>query len=341
MAELGVAVIGAGLMGQDHISRIEKRIVGASVTALVEPDKERAKKAKGLAPSSRLLTSISQAIEDTTVDAFVIATPGVLHEEALREILLANKPVLCEKPMTPDPNSANRILEAEQNTGRKLIQVGFMRRFDAGYVELQSHIRSGNYGELITLNCVHRNASVPDSYVDEMLIYDSVVHEIDIIRFLTDSTIAAIEVKKLKRNKLNRDRLHEPILVILETSSGVTAIVEMNVSIQFGYQVKTEAVFQKGIVEIGRTSGTTIWEDGRYFGHENLDFRTRFAAAYDTQIQRWVNAAMRGTIDGPSAWDGYLATEVVEAGLRALRSGKRELVKYQERPEFYEITQGN
>lgn len=335
MTDLGVAIIGAGLMGQDHISRIEKRIVGATVTALIEPDNERLKQAKCLAPSARAFDKISKAIKDSSVDAYVIASPALLHEEALTEILLAKKPVFCEKPMTPDAVSAIRILDAEQNIGQKLIQVGFMRRFDAGYIELQNHIRSGHLGELITLHCAHRNASVPDNYLNEMLIYDSVVHEIDILRFLTDSSIASIEVKHLKRNKLNRDTLNDPILVILETLSGVTAIVEMNVSVQFGYQVKTEAVFQKGIVEIGRTSGSTTWQDGKYIGVENLDFRTRFAAAYDLQIQKWVNAARHGSIDGPSAWDAYLAAQVVEAGLRALHSGMREIVKYRDQPEFY------
>ena len=47
----------------------------------------------------------------------------------------------------------------------------------------------------------------------------------------------------------------------------------------------------------------------------------RFAAAYDTELQRWVDAATHGTIDGPGAWDGYAAVAVGEAGVLALRSG--------------------
>jgi len=107
------------------------------------------------------------------------------------------------------------------------------------------------------------------------------------------------------------------------------------VNIQFGYQVKTEAVFEKGVAEIGRTAGLTRWQDGRIFGEEHTTFKTRFADAYDAQIQRWVNATQRGEIDGPSAWDGYLVAASCEAGVKAQQTGQREEVAYVPRPAFY------
>jgi myo-inositol 2-dehydrogenase/D-chiro-inositol 1-dehydrogenase len=168
-----------------------------------------------------------------------------------------------------------------------------------------------------------------------MLITDSVVHEIDVVRYLTDSPIVAVEVKRPKRNSLAPSWLGDPILVLLETESGILVDVEMNVNIQFGYQVKTEAVFEKGVAEIGRTAGLTRWQDGRIFGEEHTTFKTRFAEAYDAQIQRWVNATKRGEIDGPSAWDGYLVAASCEAGVKAQQTGEREEVVYVPRPAFY------
>jgi myo-inositol 2-dehydrogenase/D-chiro-inositol 1-dehydrogenase len=139
----------------------------------------------------------------------------------------------------------------------------------------------------------------------------------------------------MKRNKLSPERLNEPILVLLETENEVLADVEMNVSVQFGYQVKTEAIFQQGIAEIGRTAGMTTWFEARVGVDEHVTFKTRFAAAYDEQIQRWVNAVHKGTIDGPSAWDGYLAAAAVEAGLKALNEGGIVQVQYASKPAFY------
>lgn len=335
MSDLRVAVVGAGLMGFDHVQRITQRISGARVSAVVEPDAARATAALVEAPGAVHFTSIEDAIAAKAMDAVLIATPGPFHEAVLLPALAAQLPILCEKPLTPDSASSLRVLAAEQAAGKKLIQVGFMRRFDSQYIELRELILSGQLGEVLALRCQHRNPAVPDSYFNEMLIFDSVVHEIDVVRFLTDSPIAGVEVKHLRRNKLSPEKLNEPILVLLETESGVVADVEMNVSVQFGYQVKTEAVFQKGIAEIGRTSGMTTWDAGRYGGAEHISFKTRFASAYDNQIQRWVNATKLGVIDGPSAWDGYLAAAAVEAGLEALRTGNRAAAHYEPRPNFY------
>jgi myo-inositol 2-dehydrogenase/D-chiro-inositol 1-dehydrogenase len=61
--------------------------------------------------------------------------------------------------------------------------------------------------------------------------------------------------------------------------------------------------------------------DGRWGGAMPADFRVRFEQAYDLEVQRWVDAAARGEIDGPSAWDGYAAAAVCEAGLESLSKG--------------------
>jgi myo-inositol 2-dehydrogenase/D-chiro-inositol 1-dehydrogenase len=322
-------------MGADHITRITQRIAGAVVSAIVEPDNDRGHAAAQDVPRAAVYSSIEDALAADAMDAVLVATPGVFHEPVLVPTLQAGLPVLCEKPLTPDSESALRVIDAEIAAGKQLLQVGFMRRFDVEYMQLREVIASGDHGELLALRCQHRNPSVPESYHNEMLIFDSVVHEIDAVRFLTDSPIVAVDVKHLKRNSLNLDHLDEPLLVFLETESGVVADVEMNVSVRFGYQVKTEAVFEQGIAEIGRTGGMTIWSNGRYGGAEHTSFKTRFAAAYDNQVQRWVDATLRGAIDGPSAWDGYLAAAAVEAGLVALRTGQRTEASYQPMPDFY------
>ena len=335
MSDLRIAVVGAGLMGADHIIRINSRIVGAVVTAVVEPDEGRAKAAMKNAPLAQWFPNIEAAIGAKAMDAVLIATPGQFHEPVLLPALAANLSILCEKPLTPDSESAMRVVDAEIATGKQLIQVGFMRRFDSGYMQLRELIEKKSQGELLGLHCAHRNPSVPDSYHNDMLIFDSVVHEIDIVRYLTDSPIAAVEVRHFKRNRNSPEHLSEPILVMLETESGVLAVVEMNVSARFGYQVRTEAIFEEGLAEVGRTSGMLTNFESKISMEENQSFKPRFAAAYDLQVQRWVNAAKLEKIDGPSAWDGYLAAAAVEAGLEALHSGNKVSANYKPKPDFY------
>lgn len=331
--DLRVGVVGAGMMGADHIRRITERIKGAQVAAVVEPDEGRAAAAALSAPGATTRSRIEDALELDELDAVLIATPGFLHAPVLLPALEAGLAVLCEKPLTPDSESSLAILEAEQRLDRPHIQVGFMRRFDAEYANLRRVVESGDLGALLALHCAHRNPSVPDSYTEPMLINDSVVHEIDVVPWLAGESIVSVEVKKPRRSSLAR--FPDPQIVLLELESGALAIVEINVNQQFGYQVKTEASFERGVVEIGRTAGMSVWQDARLATPEHVSFVTRFAAAYDTQVQRWVDAARRGTIDGPSAWDGYRVTTVCEAGVRAQQTGERVEVSHAPKPAFY------
>ncbi|MCU1407681.1 MAG: Inositol 2-dehydrogenase [Glaciihabitans sp.] len=335
-ANLRVAVVGAGQMGADHIARFSHKISGAEVVAVVEPDEARAKAAVAGLPEASTRTRIEDALEKDSIDAVLIATPGPFHEAVLLPALEAGVEILCEKPLTPDSESSLRILQAEQQLDRPHIQLGFMRRFDAEYIALRELIASADAGALLMLHCAHRNASTGEGYTSSMLITDSVVHEMDVIPWLVGEPIAAVEVKKARKNSLAPAWLDDPQLIIFETISGVLADVEINVNVQFGYQVTTEAVFEKGIAEIGKTAGLMRWQDASFGGVEHVSFKTRFAAAYDSQVQRWVNAARNGTIDGPSAWDGFLAATVSEAAVEAQTTGKRVAVQYAvAKPDFY------
>lgn len=335
--DLRVGVIGAGLMGTDHVSRITKRISGAIVTAVIDPDTARAQKAAAGAPGARVFARIEEALNAAAIDAALIATPGRFHDLVLRPALAARLPVLCEKPLTPDSRSAAAILKLEQQLDKPYIQVGFMRRFDREYAELRSLVEARDAGELLILHCAHRNPQAPaEGYTQDMLINDSVVHEFDIVPWVAGSPIVAVDVRYGRRNAMSPDHLREPIVVLMELENGVLAEVEMNVSAQFGYQVATEAVFEKGIARIGQPSGMQRWIAGRMAVGEHTAFATRFADAFDAEVQSWVNAVRDGRlVDGPNAWDGYRVALACEAGLEALHTGRRTEVPNTPRPSFY------
>jgi myo-inositol 2-dehydrogenase/D-chiro-inositol 1-dehydrogenase len=334
-SNLRVAVVGAGMMGADHIARITHKIAGAEVVSVVEPDESRAAAAVAGLSDARSRTRIEDAIEHDNLDAVLIATPGQFHAPVLYPALEAGLAILCEKPLTPTSDASLAVLEAEQKLDRPHIQVGFMRRFDVEYAQLRQLVTSGDIGELLLLKCAHRNPSTAEGYTETMLITDSVVHEFDIVPWLAESPIASVEVRKLRRNSGAPSWMNDPQLVYIELASGTVAEVEINVNARFGYQVTTEAVFERGIAEIGKTAGMKTWKDGRFSGFEHQSFTTRFESAYDVQVQRWVDAVHRGTIDGPSAWDGYLVAAACEAGVSAQASGERVEVTTIAKPAFY------
>jgi predicted dehydrogenase len=141
---LRVCVVGAGLMGADHIERLTHRIFGAEVSAVVDADASRAKKAVEAIPTAVALSNVGQALDREDVNAVLIATPGFLHRDMLLQVRERDLPILCEKPLTPDAQSSWEVLEAEQRLGKKRIQVGFMRRFDTEYQRLRAIIKGVN-----------------------------------------------------------------------------------------------------------------------------------------------------------------------------------------------------
>jgi myo-inositol 2-dehydrogenase / D-chiro-inositol 1-dehydrogenase len=332
---LRVCVVGAGKMGADHIERLTRRIVGAEVSAVVDADVSRAQKAVEAIPSAVAVSKIEQALEREDVNSVVIATPGFLHRDMLLQVLERDLPILCEKPLTPDAPSSWEILEAEQRLGRKRIQVGFMRRFDAEYERLRSLITSGGLGELLMLHCSHRNPETPPGFTNEMLINDSVVHEFDIIRYLTGEEIRNVQVRLGRATRHAASGQHDPQHVLIETEKGVLADVEIFVNAQFGYQVATQAVFERGIVNIGEDGGPYVRSAGRWGGEITPSFVERFKSAYDVEIQRWVDATKRGEVDGPTAWDGYATAACCEAGVAAQKSGEKVGVSLNKKPSIY------
>ncbi|MBO1267499.1 Gfo/Idh/MocA family protein [Arthrobacter cavernae] len=332
---LRVAVIGAGRMGADHIKRLSTRIHGAEVAAVVDVDLARAQAAIEGIDGAVALTSAEEALNNGDVNAVLIATPGFLHEEILYKALEKDFPILCEKPLTPDAESAWKVVQAETALGRKRIQVGFMRRFDAEYAALSSVIRDGELGELLMLHHQHRNPNTPEGFTNEMLINDSVVHEFDAVRFFTGEEITSVQVRLGKATRNAPNGQHDPQHVLLETESGVLADVEIYVNAKFGYEVATQASFEDGIVNIGGDGGPYIRTSGRWGGKVTPGFEDRFGAAYDVEVQAWVDAARRGEIGGPTAWDGYATAACCEAGVEAQTSGEKVKVQLNTKPDLY------
>ena len=333
--KLGVCVVGAGRMGADHIERLTRRIVAAEVSAVVDADVSRAQKAVEAIPSAVAASNIGQALDRENVNAVLIATPGFLHRDMLLQVLERDLPILCEKPLTPDAPSSWEIVEAEQRLGKKRIQVGFMRRFDAEYERLRGLVTSGELGELLMLHCAHRNPETPPGFTNEMLINDSVVHEFDVIRYLTGQEIKNVQVRLGRATGHAPSGQHDPQHVLIETESGVLADVEIFVNAQFGYQVATQAVFEKGIVNIGEDGGPYVRSAGRWGGEITPGFVERFRSAYDIEVQRWVDAAKRGEVDGPTVWDGYATAACCEAGVAAQQSGEKVDVSLKTKPSLY------
>ncbi|MBJ8338224.1 Gfo/Idh/MocA family oxidoreductase [Antrihabitans sp. YC3-6] len=320
--ELRVAVVGVGVMGADHVRRIVERVRGARCTVVSDVLPDRAAAVSAFAPGSRAVADPYDAIAADDVDAVVLASPATMHEKQVLACLAARKPVLCEKPLTTEAETALDIVRREIESGVELVQVGFMRRYDTEYLALRDAIASGKLGTPLVAHCVHRNPSVPDYFDSSMVIKDCLVHEIDATRYLLGEEIRSVQVLRPTPNSQARRGLQDPQLVIMETTSGRLVDVELFVTSGIGYEVRMEVVGESGSATLG-------------FGRKSPGFIDHFAAAYDAEVQSWVDAVHAGPatgsfVDGPGAWDGYAAAAVCAAGLLSLQTGNRVSVELEQ-----------
>jgi len=251
MSDLRVAVLGVGLMGADHVARIDRKIKGARVAVVNDYVTEKAQQLAETIPGCRAIADPLDAIADPDVDAVVLATPGPTHEKQLLACLEHDKPVLCEKPLTTDVETSLEVVRREAELGRKLIQVGFMRRFDDEYAALKAMVVAGDLGEPLVMHCAHRNPAVPHGFDSAMVVRDSLVHEVDVTRFMFDEEITSIQIVKPSANPAAPQGLADPQIAILRTASGKHVDVELFVTTGVAYEVRTEVVGEKGSAMIG------------------------------------------------------------------------------------------
>jgi myo-inositol 2-dehydrogenase/D-chiro-inositol 1-dehydrogenase len=168
---------------------------------------------------------------------------------------------------------------------------------------------------------VHRNKTVPDTFRSEMIVRDSLVHEVDVCRWLFGEEIVEITVHSPAATRHAAEGVVDPQVAVFRMAGGGMATSEVFVNCGVGYEVRCEASAELGNATVGLGSGVFVRTANRWGGQIPDDFRDRFSTAYDAEMQSWVDASRRGEVTGPTAWDGYAATAVCEAGMESLKSG--------------------
>lgn len=332
MNQLRIGLIGAGVMGADHAATLRAGVAGAELAAIYDADGARAR-AMAASFQWHVHDSAAALIGDNQVDAVLVCAPDATHAPLAIACIEAGKPVLVEKPLAATLDEARDVIAAEMTAGRRLVQVGYMRRFDPGYLAMHAALSQGLYGPALFMHCIHRNAVGPDYLTSDLVIANSAVHEIDVARFVLGEDFVAATVISPRASSLAPGR--QPQFIVLESRSGVVVDVEAFVDARYGYEVRAELVCETGTVSLAPEPPVSIRAAGRDGFAVEQDWRARFRDAYRNQMAGWVRAITTGVSAGSSAWDGYAASVTAAACLEAWRTGRKAAVALEEPPSFY------
>lgn len=334
MSELRIGLVGTGAIGRTHIERINHKLQGARVTACADP---AAKFGMAVAEKMGLkgYEDPYEMIKDPDIDAVINTTADQYHEQYVLAAIEAGKFIFCEKPLAPKADACRRIVDAEIAGGRQLVQVGFMRRYDSGYCQLKEAIESRRYGEPLLLHCAHRNPAVDESYDTPMAVENSMIHEIDVLRWLLGEDYATAEVRFAKDTRRTHAKLRDPQIMILTTKSGVRIDVEAFVNNGNNYEIKCEVVCEDAVLNLPEPANIQVTANASKGIAIHKDWSTRFVDAYNSEFQSWINATKEGRVDGPTAWDGYVGQVTAAAASKARDTQTIVEIEYDEMPDFY------
>src|SRR6476659_3826801 len=213
---LRVGVVGVGVMGSNH-ARVFAGLPGTELVGVADPDRKQAEfvaRTLGCAAVADV-----DALLDRGVDAITIAAPTHLHLELALACVAAGVHVLVEKPIASSVNEGREIISAARRAGVTLM-VGHVERFNPAVEAIKEAIR----GEDILSIAITRVGPFPPRMSNVGVVIDLAVHDIDLIRWFTDSEIVEIQ-PQLSSAVAEREDI---ALLQCRTASGVLAHINTN-----------------------------------------------------------------------------------------------------------------
>lgn len=328
-----IGLIGTGRIGSFHAG-VLGRHPGVDSLVVTDPDAGRAAHVAERA-GARALASADDVLS-AGVDAVVITSATSAHADLIRRAARAGLPAFCEKPIALDLAGTLDALAEVERAG-SVLQLGFMRRFDAGYTAARAAVRDGVLGRLHTVRAVTSDpAPPPAAYLPSSggLFRDCLVHDFDILRWVTGREVAEVYATGtdggLSAFREAGDVATAAALLTLDDGTPVTATATRCNGA--GYDVRMELAGDLDQFAVGlddRTPITSVEPEGPPAPAKPWPgFLERFAPAYEAELDAFLRV-VRGELANPC--DGREALHALRVAEACERSrAKREPVRLAE-----------
>jgi scyllo-inositol 2-dehydrogenase (NAD+) len=326
---LGIGVIGLGRLGSSYAKYFAGRITGATLVAVSDVNESAATSLALELGVSKTYVRYQDLITDEAVQAVVIVSPTSTHKEIVLEAAKRGLPIFCEKPLSISLAEAHEMLRAIEQTG-VFFQMGFMRRFDKGYVAAKRKIQEGAIGTPVVFKSSSRDPFRPSlEYLDPAhsggLFIDCGIHDLDLARWFMGEiasvysiggTLAYMEMKEIGDI--------DNAITSVYFMSGALGVIDLSRNGVYGYDIRTEILGTGGTLKIGYLRETPILvmtKDG--ITHDTVPYFTeRFEQAYITQLQDFVNNVLQGKPPAVSCADGVAALQASAAATLSFKENR-------------------
>ena len=234
---LKIGIIGCGAIGKDHCRRIIETVPGATVVAVSDYVAAAADETAAKYGIKSYGNDCDGMIKDPEVEAVVITSIDPTHHDYVMKTLAEEKWCFCEKPLSQNAKDCEEIIRREQEIGKRLVQVGFMRHYDRGYAEMKRIIASGELGKPLIIKACHRNVSQGPGFKTENGVTNVAIHELDICRWLLDDEYEDVQCVKVRQSSNSDKGYDNPQVMLMRTKKGCFIDVEVQVADGYGYDL--------------------------------------------------------------------------------------------------------
>ncbi|WP_416481945.1 Gfo/Idh/MocA family oxidoreductase [Streptomyces sp. CL12] len=323
-----IGVIGTGRIGTLHANTLSRhREVGSLI--LTDADPARAQRL-----AHRLGETAAPGVDEIFrwgVDAVVITTATAAHAELIGRAARSGLPVFCEKPIALDLPGTLQAL-AEVAAAGTVLQMGFQRRFDAGYAGAREAVRAGRLGRLHTVRALTCDQSPPPAEwlrPSGGLFRDTLIHDFDILRWVTGQEVSDVYAAGSDTGPAMFREAGDVCTgaALLTLDDGTLATTTATRTNGAGYDVRMELAGERDTVVVGLDDRTPL-ASTEPTGPPPADkpwtgFLERFAPAYEAELCAFVEV-LHGTranpCDGREALQALRIAEACEVSRRERRA---------------------
>ena len=323
---LKVALLGAGRIGQVHAKSIAltkscELVAVADVNTDAAQDLAAQIGAKAMA--------VDEIIDDSSIDAVLIATSTDTHSDLIERATAAGKAVLCEKPVDLSLERALSTLAKAEATG-KPVMVGFNRRFDPNFAALKASFDKGEIGkgELLSITSFDP-APPPVSYVKVSggLFRDMMIHDFDMACWIFGGAPAKVTATgaSLVDPEIGAAGDVDTAAVTMIWDDGRMAVIKNSRRAGYGYDQRIEILGSEGLLSAANMLENTVQKitsEGAVSAKPVYFFLERYMRAYQDEWTAFLDAVQSGGTMPVTLREGVAALACAEAATRSMQSGE-------------------